>query len=190
MVAMKRPRKSRGAPPKNAARAQYDQLMKQGMGNSEACRIVGISRSTGTRWRHGHKVVMKSGDVKMVPPISLRKPTAISARFLSESERITIADLLHAGHSIRSIAVELGRSPSTVSREIRRNIHEPSGKYRPRTAQRAAGRRRSRERAGKIASNPELREFIRQHLNNDGVLARSATACALRCRPTRDACRA
>lgn len=122
---MKRPRKSRGAPPKNAARAHYDQLMKQGMGNSEACRIVGISRSSGTRWRHGHSVVLKSGDIKRVAPISHRRPVVISARFLSESERITIADLLHAGRSIRAIAIELGRSPSTVSREIRRNIQSP-----------------------------------------------------------------
>lgn len=36
MADMKRPRKSRGAPPKTAARAHYDHLMKQGMGNSEA----------------------------------------------------------------------------------------------------------------------------------------------------------
>lgn len=161
---MKRPRKSRGAPPKNAARAHYDQLMKQGMGNSEACRIVGISRSSGTRWRRGHTVVLRSGDVKTIPPISRLRPAAISARFLSESERITIADLLHAGQSIRAIAVELGRSPSTVSREIRRIIHEPFGNYRPRTAQRSAKRRRSRQRTGKIAANPELREFVREHL--------------------------
>ncbi|WP_410551507.1 helix-turn-helix domain-containing protein [Arthrobacter sp. SIMBA_036] len=161
---MKRPRRSRGSPPRNAARAQYDQLMRQGMGNSEACRIVGISRSTGTRWRHGHKVVLKSGDVKRVPPISRQKPAVISARFLSELERITMADLLHAGRSIRSISVELGRSPSTVRREIRRNIHEPSGNYRPLTPQRTTERRRSREREGKIASNPELQEFVRQHL--------------------------
>lgn len=157
---MKRPRKSRGAPRKNAARAHYDQLMKQGMGNSEACRIVGISRSSGTRWRHGHTVVLKSGDIKKYAPISHQKPAVISARFLSESERITIADLLHARRSIRAIALELGRSPSTVSREIRRNIHEPSGNYRPRTAQ----GRRSRHRNGKISSNPELREFVREHL--------------------------
>jgi transposase, IS30 family len=161
---MKPPRKSRGAPPKNAARAHYDQLMKQGMGNSEACRIVGISRSSGTRWRHGHSVVLKSGDIKRIAPISHQRPVVISARFLSESERITIADLLHAGRSIRAIATELGRSPSTVSREIRRNIHEPSGNYRPRTAQRSAERRRSRQRTGKIAANPALQEFVREHL--------------------------
>jgi IS30 family transposase len=138
--------------------------MKQGMGNSEACRIVGISRSSGTRWRHGHSVVLKSGDIKKYAPISHQRPAVISARFLSESERITIADLLHARHSIRAIARELGRSPSTVSREIRRNIHEPSGNYRPRTAQRSAERRRCRQRIGKIAENPELREFVREHL--------------------------
>ncbi|MEE9095867.1 hypothetical protein [Pseudarthrobacter phenanthrenivorans] len=71
--------------------------MKQGMGNSEACRIVEISRSSGTRWRHGHSVVLKSGDIKRVAPISHQRPVVISARFLSESERITVADLLQ-GH--------------------------------------------------------------------------------------------
>ncbi|MDQ0618521.1 IS30 family transposase [Arthrobacter globiformis] len=138
--------------------------MKQGIGNSEACRIVGISRSSGTRWRHGHTVVLKSGDIKKYAPISHQRPAVISARFLSESERITIADLLHARRSIRAIAMELGRSPSTVSREIRRNIHKPSGNYRPRTAQRSAERRRSRQRSGKIAGNPELQDFVREHL--------------------------
>jgi hypothetical protein len=93
------------------------------MGNSEACRIVGISRSSGTRWRHGHTVVLKSGDIKKYARISLQRPTVISARFLSELERITIADLLHAGRGVCAIARELGRSPSTVSRETRRNTH-------------------------------------------------------------------
>lgn len=100
----------------------------------------------------------------MVAPISHQRPAVVSARFLSELERITIADLLHAGRSIRAIATELGRSPSTVSRETRRNIHEPSGNYRPRTAQRSAERRRSRQRTGKIASNPVLQQFVREHL--------------------------
>ncbi|MBX7445435.1 hypothetical protein K4G53_16410 [Arthrobacter sp. MAHUQ-56] len=34
--------------------------------------------------------------------------------------------------------MELGRNPSTVSREIPRNIHEPSGNHRPRMAQLSA----------------------------------------------------
>jgi IS30 family transposase len=162
---MKRARKSRGAPAKNAARAHYDQLMKQGMGNSEACKIVGVSRSSGTRWRYGHTVIFKSGTIKRYPPIALQRPRVISQRFLSEEERVTISDMLHARYSIRAIARELGRSPSTVSREIRRNIHEPSGNYRPRTAQRSAERRRCRQRSGKIAGNPQLLDFVREHLN-------------------------
>ena len=55
-------------------RVHYEQLMKQGMGNSEACRIVGISRSSGTRCRHGNPVVLKSGDIKKYAPISHQRP--------------------------------------------------------------------------------------------------------------------
>ncbi|WP_394357959.1 transposase [Paenarthrobacter ureafaciens] len=103
----------------------------------------------------------------------------ISARFLSESERTTIADLLHSGRSICAIARELGRSPSTVSTEIRRNTHVPSGSYRPRTAQRSAERRRSRQRTGKIAGNPVLREFVKEHLEQRWSPVRYATVYAL-----------
>lgn len=128
MARMKRARRSRGAPPKNAARAHYDHLMKQGTGNSEACRIVGISRNPGTRWRHGHTVVTKTGTSS-----TLRSPDSghlWSPRLLSKTERTTIADLLHARRSVRAIATELGRSPSTVSREIRReSTRSPHGNY-------------------------------------------------------------
>ena len=41
-------------------------------------------------------------------------------------ERISIKHLLAKGVSIRQIANELGRSPSSVSREIKRNSHKPS----------------------------------------------------------------
>lgn len=41
-------RKVAGAPAKNPALAHFDRLMKQGTGNSEACRIAGISHSYGT----------------------------------------------------------------------------------------------------------------------------------------------
>ncbi|WP_229838324.1 IS30 family transposase [Streptomyces nigrescens] len=59
----------------------------------------------------------------------------ISRRYLSEEERIRIADLRRETKSIRSIAAELGRSPSTVSREIRRNCNRNvSRATRPTTA--------------------------------------------------------
>ncbi len=50
----------------------------------------------------------------------------ISPRYLSEDERVRIADLQRRGLSVRAIAVEVGRSPSTVSRELRRNRDEGS----------------------------------------------------------------
>ena len=45
----------------------------------------------------------------------------ISERYLSEDDRVAIADLRGAGFGVRAIAAQLGRSPSTVSRELRRN---------------------------------------------------------------------
>ena len=61
----------------------------------------------------------------------------ISPRFLSQDERIEIADLRHAGLSIRQIAHRLGRAPSTVSRELRRNATTRGGQlgYRATAAQ-------------------------------------------------------
>ena len=32
---------------------QYVRLIAQGLNNSEACRLVGINRKTGNRWRYG-----------------------------------------------------------------------------------------------------------------------------------------
>ena len=75
-----------------------------------------------------------------------------------------IADLRQAGHGVRAIAVQTGRSPSTVSRELRRNRDPDSGQYRPFTAHKLAVRRRARPRPGKIAADPVLREFVTERL--------------------------
>ena len=55
---------------------------------------------------------------------------------LSNAEREEISRSLVAGHSIRYIAGALGRAPSTISREIRRNRDSKS--YRANTADQAA----------------------------------------------------
>ena len=55
---------------------------------------------------------------------------AISPRFLSEAERIEIADRRHAGETVRAIADAIKRAPSTVSRELRRNCSS-TGAYQP-----------------------------------------------------------
>jgi IS30 family transposase len=65
-----------------------------------------------------------------VPVLERLAAREISAWFLSQDERIEIADLCHAGPSIRQIARQVGRAPSTISRELRRNA-DSSGQYGP-----------------------------------------------------------
>jgi len=89
-----------------------------------------------------------------------RRVRKISDRYLSEQERVRIADLRQAGHGVRAIAKQTGRSPSTISRELRRNRDPGSGQYRPFTAHKLAVRRRARPRPGKIAADPVLRQFV------------------------------
>jgi IS30 family transposase len=87
----------------------------------------------------------------------------ISPRFLSQDERIEIADLRHAGLSIRQIAHRLGRAASTVSRELRRNATRNRG-YRPFDAHRRATARRTRNHRRRIESNGELRQLVAELL--------------------------
>ncbi len=89
-----------------------------------------------------------------------------TGRFLSVDERIVIADGLRAGRSLRSIAAELGRPPSTISREITRNAHPGSGDYRPHAAQDRAEQRRPRPKTGKIAACPELHDLVQGMLDD------------------------
>ncbi|MFJ2378922.1 IS30 family transposase [Streptomyces sp. NPDC087769] len=155
-------------------RAAYFELMEQGYSTRDAARIVGINLRTGKRWRSGWH--SPPHDQRPVPPIygtgsaSASPETADSpgtSRFLTETERIHIADRLREKATIRRIACELGRSPSTISREVRRNRRPmPNGgfAYQPFHAHRRAERRRARPKTGKIGQNPELRDFIQDHL--------------------------
>jgi transposase len=119
-------------------------LIAQGVNNSQACRIVGVNRKTGKRWRHGRTITSSSGKRLHYPPVINVRKREISARYLSEDERVRIADLRRAGHGVRDIATEVGRSASTISRELRRNREPSSGSYRPFTAQRLTVERRAR----------------------------------------------
>jgi hypothetical protein len=76
---------------------RYVRLIAQGLNNSEACRLVGINRKTGNRWRYGRAVPNTAGEVVRYPPIKLSEPKRRSPRYLSEPERIALADLLAAG---------------------------------------------------------------------------------------------
>ena len=98
-------------------RAEYLRLVQQGYSNAGACRAVGIDARTGRKWRNGRAA---EGRARAVPPISMVVPPAGPSRYLSEDERFHIADRLREKASLRAVAAELGRSPSTVSREVRR----------------------------------------------------------------------
>jgi IS30 family transposase len=153
-----------GPAPQAAKREQFAALIARGVSNSQACRIVGVNRRTGKRWRHGRTITSSSGRrLHYAPVIDVRK-REISPRFLSEDERVLIGDRWRAGHSMRAIARELGRDPATVSRELRRNVEPDSGTYRPFLAHRLAAQRRGRPRPGKLARNPVVGEVVQDRL--------------------------
>ena len=133
-----------GREPQVEKRERFSRLIGQGFSNSEACRIVGINRKTGKRWRHGRTITTRDGRKLHYPAVvttgAVRRE--ISDRYLSEDERVQIADLRRAGAGVRAIAERLDRSPSTISRELRRNRDPASGQYRPFTAHKLAVQRR------------------------------------------------
>jgi IS30 family transposase len=155
----------RGPAPQTAKREWFARLIARGVSNAEACRIVGVNPRTGKRWRLGRTITSSSGLRLHYPPVMSAPKVEISPRYLSEDERVTIADLRRRGHTVRAIAAELGRSPSTVSRELRRNLDPGSGQYRPFAAQRLATGRRARPGRGKLLRDPVLRRYVQQRLS-------------------------
>lgn len=98
-----------------------------------------------------------------MPSISL---APLSGRYLTFAEREEIAILNSQNYGVRAIARRLGRSPSTISRELRRNAATRSGylEYRAMTAQWHADRRASRPKIAKLAANDALRQYVQDRL--------------------------
>ena len=100
----------------------------------------------------------------------------LSGRYLSFAEREEIALLRAQKLGVREIARRIGRSPSTISRELRRNAGTRSGSltYRASTAQWHADRRGRRPKPAKLAARtgksvPEInaaRSRIRRYLKS------------------------
>ena len=97
-------RRGAGALPQAEKREQFARLIAQGFNNSEACRIVGINRRTGKRWRHGRTVTTRDGRklhyAAVVTTGAVRRE--VSPRYLSEDERVQIADLRQAVDHVRA----------------------------------------------------------------------------------------
>lgn len=156
-------------------RPLYVRLMKDGLSNRAACRILGINPNTGLRWLNGRNGVQGLVQQGLDPrPRKAIPAAAVSSRYLSEDERIYIADQLLARASLRSIARKLGRSPSTISRELARNRPD-SRRYHPFRAQKLAQKRRPRPRLTKLAKDEEACAVtLWRACRNDGVHSRFA----------------
>jgi transposase, IS30 family len=159
----RRVKKGPGRRPQSAKRQRFVELRKRGWSILAAAREVGVSRTTGNNWSRGYKRYRRGRVVGSVPALERLAVRRISPRFLSQDERIEIADLRHAGLHIRQIAHRLGRAPSTVSRELRRNATRSRG-YRPFDAHRHATARRARNHRRRLEINDELRQVVAELL--------------------------
>ena len=136
--------------------AEYWRLLQSGVGTVEACKLVGIGRKTGYRWR------AENGGL---PPE--RVPEAEhSGRYLSLLERKRIATLRERGLTMTEIASRIGRSTSTVSRELRRNMLEhDQGVYDADMAHHRSRERAGRPRRPKLQTDSELRAEVQAKLD-------------------------
>ena len=127
----------------------------KGLLAEEAASAVGVSQAVGSRWfRHGGGM----------PSIDL---APLSGRYLSFHEREEIAILKAQGVGVRETARRLGRSASTVSRELRRNAATRGGKldYRASVAQWKAELVARRPKTVKLVTNARLRAYVQQRLS-------------------------
>ena len=100
-------------------------------------------------------ILSRSGGIR--PPERRRSRLALTI-----AEREEISRGVVAGHSIRSIAMSLGRVPFTVSREISRNGDRR--RYRANRADRAAWDRARRPKICKLAENRALARIVAEKL--------------------------
>ncbi len=144
--------------PTTIRREQQQSFWKEiarGATTEEAAIAAGVSVPVGTRW------FREAGGMC---PISL---APASGRYLSLAEREEIAIERARGSGVREIARHLGRSPSTISRELRRNAAtraDASG-YRATVAQWHAERRRRRPKQAKLVCNEKLRAYVEDRLS-------------------------
>ena len=148
--------RSPGRPPvsKREDRQRFWAAIRRGLTSEDAAAEAGVSPVVGTRW------FREAGGM---PPVT-RAP--LSGRYLSFAEREEIA-ILHAREcGVREIARRTARSPSTISRELRRNAATRGGslEYRATAAQWHADRRARRPKIAKLAADDALRAYVQDRL--------------------------
>ncbi|WP_280311178.1 IS30 family transposase [Nocardia abscessus] len=160
------PMRSPGAPgtPRSVERLFWDKIA-EGLLPAEAGVAVGVSPVKGSRWFR---------DAGGMSPYSWPRP---GSRYLSFAEREEIAFLKAQGGGVRAIAMALGRSPSTISRELRRNAATRCGKlhYRASVAQWKAEFFARRPKTAKLVDHPRLRNYVQARLAGSITDARGNT---------------
>lgn len=96
----------------------YFELIRTGMPGAKAARRVGVSMSCGSLQ------FIDAGSV------SITETHPISSRYISQDDRIEIADGLAAGEPVTAIADRIGKSFQGIYREIARN-RKPDKTYQP-----------------------------------------------------------
>ena len=151
---------------------EFWQARREGMPTALAARRAGFSS------RLGYRLVAKHGGV--IPRVA--RPSVVDeqgpgpqSRYLSAQERDLVAHKTAAGLGVREIARDLQRSPSTISRELRRNraVHRPYGAA---YAHRSAQRRRARPKLRKLEDNDRLRAYVWDKLSVTSTGRRNRSA--------------
>ena len=162
---------------------RFWRLIAEGLPTERAAAMVGVSANTGERWFR---------DGGGMSPMSLAEPVE---RFLTLAQRETIDLCWAEGWTQADIAREIGKHPSTVSRELARNKlvgvarkpRLPDGqrrrpgpvpgtqgpgrrtrlRYRAAAAQAKAEARARRPKSSKLAEQPALRAWVQEKLESE-----------------------
>jgi len=144
-------------------RQRFWRAIARGAMSEVAATEVGVAPAVGVRW------FRVSGGM---PPTHLAASApSLSTRYLTFAEREHLALLRVQELGVRECARRLGRDPSTISRELRRNAATRSGgfEYRATTAQWHADRAARRPKPAKLAADPRLQQYVQDRLV--GVIA-------------------
>ncbi|MEV0699575.1 IS30 family transposase [Saccharopolyspora sp. NPDC050389] len=137
---------------------QFWSMMRTGVVLDDAAAVVGVSKTVAWRW------FREAGGVIPITAPADRAEAQYSR--LSFAEREEISCRRAAGAGIRAIARALGRSPSTVSRELARGTVRRKTGYRASVAQARADVRSRRPKVSRLAQNDRLREHVQQQLRD------------------------
>jgi hypothetical protein len=114
---------------------RFWQAIAHGRSSEDAASDAGVSSPVGVRWFRG------AGGM---PPTHLSPSAQLPiGRYLIFREREDIAIEVAKGTGINAIARKLGRSPSTISRELKRNAATRSGRFDYRASAAHSGQRRA-----------------------------------------------